>query len=120
MSAGGCANSKPENCGNVRPFGQPLEFDDINRHTLMWRSRMTPFFYNVARYVYDHGYGLLSPMYYRNPASPEAYLAARNGSYAQFFHRDEWCTVMVAPVVVPAGADGLSTVTFWLPGGTLW
>jgi alpha-glucosidase (family GH31 glycosyl hydrolase) len=120
-----------EDCAVVRPYGQPVRYDAINRDTLQWRSRMTPYLYNAAfvrelsvcvarvrvcsrvcQRALMSGAGVVSPLYYEWPQCDEAYRADPQGNYSQYMFGPD---MIAAPVVRAPGTDGLAHVKIWLP-----
>ncbi len=81
------------------------------RKAIQQRYALLPYIYTYARLAYDSGISLVHPMYYENPAAPEAY---------QF--KDEYYfgnDMIVAPVHAPMHGKDKTTQSVWLPEG-LW
>jgi alpha-glucosidase (family GH31 glycosyl hydrolase) len=90
-------------------FGPP--YGDAIFAAIRLRYQLAPYIYAAARHAYDTGLSIVRPMYYHWPEHDEAY--AYPSQY--MFGND----MLVAPVTVPAGADGTAPFPVWLPPG-LW
>jgi alpha-glucosidase (family GH31 glycosyl hydrolase) len=90
-------------------FGPP--YGDAIFAAIRLRYQLAPYIYAAARAAFDTGVSIVRPMYYHWPEHEEAY--AYPGQY--MFGDD----ILVAPVTVPAGADGTAPFPVWLPPG-LW
>ena len=90
-------------------FGPP--YGDAIFAAIRLRYQLAPYIYAAARVAFDTGVSIVRPMYYHWPEHEEAY--AYPGQY--MFGDD----ILVAPVTVPAGADGTAPFPVWLPPG-LW
>ncbi|KAJ9444527.1 Alpha-xylosidase [Diplonema papillatum] len=133
MSAGGCHNDWPTqttDCSNVRPYNVPLSWREMNVAALRLRSALVPYIYTHTRIAFETGVGLLRPMYYHFPDSPEAYPANKNANLGQepttrqyMFGED----ILAAPVTKSAGCGstrgileapcGVTSQNIWLPPG---
>lgn len=114
MSGGACANNHPDSCAIVEVFRAPVRFANANRHALQQRARLLPYLYASAREAFDTGVGLIRPMYYESPQCNEAYQAAPDGAFPQYYFGPDF---IVSPVVTKSGSNGLSTKKIWLPTG---
>ncbi|MCR5077993.1 MAG: glycoside hydrolase family 31 protein [Prevotella sp.] len=73
------------------------------------RYAMMPYIYTAARQAYDTGVSICRPLYYDSPEEEDAYR-----------HEDEYMfgnDILVSPVTVPGGDDGLAHRSTWLPKG---
>ena len=82
---------------------------ELSREALIFRHRMIPMLYTANKRTADEGLGLVEPMYYEYPNSPEAYEA--DGQY--IFAGD----YIVAPITEHSVNGGLSKKSVWLPEG---
>jgi alpha-glucosidase len=92
-----------------RVFAYPQPYADLMMDCIRLRKEMIPYIYTEMRKGVDSGLSLCRPLYYECPEDNAAY-QARN----QYRFGD---AMIVAPVLAPADADGLSEVRVWLPPG---
>ncbi|KAJ9446348.1 Alpha-xylosidase [Diplonema papillatum] len=132
LSSGRCKHWPTETtgCHNVRPYNVPLSWREMNIAALRLRSALVPYIYTHTRIAFETGVGLLRPMYYHFPDSPEAYPADMNANLGQepttrqyMFGED----ILAAPVTKSAGCGpssgilefpcGVTSQDVWLPPG---
>ena len=94
-----------------RPWAKPERIYHAARDAMQLRHALIPYIYSMAWRAHQTGLSLVTPMYYGNMDSAEAFKAKN-----QYFFGTE---LLVAPVVKPADAEsGFATQKIWFPPGT--
>jgi len=94
-----------------RPWAKPDEIFQAARAAMQLRHQLIPYIYSMAWRAYQTGLSLVTPMYYGNMDSPEAFRAKD-----QYFFGTE---LLAAPVVKPVDAEtGYATQRIWFPPGS--
>jgi hypothetical protein len=94
-----------------RPWAYPEPVYEAAKLAFLWRYRLIPYLYTMARVAADTSISLCRPMYYEDPRSDAAY-AARH----QYYFGDQ---MIAAPIVSPVDPQtGLAGTDVWLPAGT--
>jgi len=95
-----------------RPWGnKPEHIFHAARDAMQLRHALIPYIYSMAWRAHQTGLSLVTPMYYGNMDSPEAFEAQD-----QYFFGSE---LMAAPVLKPVSKKtGLVTQKVWFPAGT--
>lgn len=96
-----------------RPWGgKPEHISQAARETMQLRHALIPYIYSMAWRAHQTGLSLVTPMYYGNMDSAEAFDAQD-----QYFFGSE---LFAAPVLKPVSAKtGLATQKVWFPAG-MW
>jgi len=94
-----------------RPWGKPARIYQASRDAMQLRHALIPYIYSMAWRAHKTGMSLVTPMYYGNMDSAEAFEAND-----QYFFGSE---LLAAPVLKPVSArTGLATQKVWFPAGT--
>jgi alpha-glucosidase (family GH31 glycosyl hydrolase) len=94
-----------------RPWGKPERIYQASREAMQLRHALIPYLYSMAWRVHKTGMSLITPMYYGNMDSAEAFEAED-----QYFFGSE---LLAAPVLKPVSArTGLATQKVWFPAGS--
>lgn len=91
------------------PWAYKNGIGELAREAMVLRHRMIPMLHTANYRTAKEGLGLIEPMYYAYPNSPEAYEA--KGQY--IFAGD----YIVAPIVKHSEEAKLSSIKVWLPEG---
>ena len=91
------------------PWAYKNGIGELAREAMVLRHRMIPMLHTANHRTAKEGLGLVEPMYYAYPNSPEAYEA--NGQY--IFAGD----YIVAPIVKHSEESKLSCINVWIPEG---
>ena len=91
------------------PWAYKNGIGELAREDMVLRHRMIPMLHTANYRTAKEGLGLIEPMYYEYPNSPEAYEA--NGQY--IFAGD----YIVAPIVKHSEKAKLSSIKVWIPEG---
>ena len=91
------------------PWAYKNGIGELAREAMVLRHRMIPMLHSANYRTAKEGLGLIEPMYYAYPNSPEAYEA--KGQY--IFAGD----YIVAPIVKHSEDAKLSSIKVWLPEG---
>ena len=95
-----------------RPWAKPEQIFHAARDAMQLRHALIPYIYSMAWRAHQTGISLVTPMYYGNMDSTEAFEAQD-----QYFFGTE---LLVAPVLKPVSAKtGLATQKVWFPAG-IW
>jgi alpha-glucosidase (family GH31 glycosyl hydrolase) len=93
-----------------RPWAKPEHIYHAARDAMQLRHALIPYIYSMAWRAHQTGLSLVTPMYYGNMDSPEAFEAKD-----QYFFGSE---LLVAPVIKPVNTKtGLATQKIWFPPG---
>lgn len=94
-----------------RPWGKPERIYHAAREAMQLRHRLIPYLYSMAWRAHRTGISLVTPMYYGNMDSAEAFEAKD-----QYYFGSE---LFAAPVIKPVSAKtGVATQKVWFPAGT--
>ena len=94
-----------------RPWAKPEPIYHAARDAMQLRHALIPYIYSMAWRAHQTGLSLVTPMYYGNMDSAEAFEAKD-----QYFFGTE---LLAAPVIKPVNAKtGLATQKIWFPSGT--
>ncbi|HEU0293819.1 MAG TPA: TIM-barrel domain-containing protein [Anaerolineales bacterium] len=94
-----------------RPWMKPEPIYHAAREAMQLRHALIPYLYSMAWRAHQTGISLVTPMYYGNMDSAEAFEAED-----QYFFGSE---LLVAPVLKPVSTKtGLATQKVWFPAGT--
>ena len=93
-----------------RPWAKPERIYLAARDAMQLRHALIPYIYSMAWRAHQTGLSLVTPMYYGNMDSPEAFKAKN-----QYFFGSE---LLAAPVIKPVNEKtGLATQKVWFPPG---
>lgn len=93
-----------------RPWSKPERVYHAARDAMQLRHALIPYIYSMAWRAYQTGISLVTPMYYGNMESADAFEAKD-----QYFFGSE---LLAAPVLKPVSArTGLATQKVWFPAG---
>ncbi|MCI0552012.1 MAG: DUF5110 domain-containing protein [Anaerolineae bacterium] len=94
-----------------RPWAKPERIYHAARDAMQLRHALIPYIYSMAWRVHQTGLSLVTPMYYGNMDSDEAFKAKD-----QYFFGTE---LLAAPVIKPVNdKTGLTTQKIWFPPGS--
>ncbi|HKY53488.1 MAG TPA: TIM-barrel domain-containing protein, partial [Anaerolineales bacterium] len=93
-----------------RPWAKPERIYHAARDAMQLRHALIPYIYSMAWRAHQTGISLVTPMYYGNMDSAEAFKAKD-----QYFFGSE---LLAAPVIKPvSGKTGLASQKVWFPPG---
>ena len=94
-----------------RPWGKPERIYQASRDAMQLRHSLIPYIYTMAWRAHRTGLSLVTPMYYGDMDSAEAFEVKD-----QYYFGSE---LFAAPVLKPVSArTGLATQKIWFPAGT--
>lgn len=94
-----------------RPWGKPERIYQATRDAMQLRHALIPYIYSMAWRAHNTGISLVTPMYYQDMESKDAFAAND-----QYYFGSE---LLVAPVIKPIHPKtGLATQEIWIPAGT--
>ena len=94
-----------------RPWAKPQHIYHAARDSMQSRHALIPYIYSMAWRAHQTGISLVTPMYYGNMDSAEAFKAKD-----QYFFGTE---LLAAPVIKPVNEKtGLATQRIWFPPGS--
>ena len=94
-----------------RPWSKPERIYHAAREAMQLRHALIPYIYSMAWRAHKTGISLVTPMYYGNMDSADAFEAKD-----QYFFGSE---LLAAPVLKPVSSKtGLATQKIWLPAGS--
>ncbi|HJX81980.1 MAG TPA: TIM-barrel domain-containing protein, partial [Candidatus Udaeobacter sp.] len=94
-----------------RPWAKPEHIYHAARDAMQLRHALIPYIYSMAWRAHQTSLSLVTPMYYGNMDSPEAFEAKD-----QYFFGSE---LLAAPVIKPINArTGFATQKVWFPPGS--
>jgi alpha-glucosidase (family GH31 glycosyl hydrolase) len=94
-----------------RPWAKPEEIYQAARAAMQLRHQLIPYIYSMAWRAHQTGLSLVTPMYYGNMDSADAFRAKD-----QYFFGTE---LLAAPVVKPVDPEtGVATQKVWFPSGS--
>jgi alpha-glucosidase (family GH31 glycosyl hydrolase) len=93
-----------------RPWAKPKRIYHAARNAMQLRHALIPYIYSMSWRAHQTGISVVTPMYYGNMNSAEAFKAKD-----QYFFGSE---LLAAPVIKPVNAKtGLATQKIWFPPG---
>ena len=84
---------------------------ELSAAAMRLRHALIPYLYTCNYLTHTEGIGLMEPLYYRHPESPEAYKFKNEYFFGP--------SLLVAPITRPSEAKRLTSVKVWLPEG-MW
>ena len=87
------------------------DYFEALRNVVLFRYKIAPYIYSMARETFDKGISLCRPMYYYYPETKEAY-----DFKSEYMFGDN---MLIVPIDKPM-VNNQSTVNVWLPEGNDW